>query len=715
VNSLSGQTLGNCLVQELLGAGGMGQVYKGLQVSLNRPVAIKVMLEHLTSDPKFVARFRVEAQAASALKHPNIIGVYDFNRQGDMLYLVMEYMDGGTLGQLQSQYPAQPLPLSVGLDLIRQAAEGLAAAQSVGMIHRDIKPDNLLLSRSAGSGEGKAQRTLKLTDFGLARLAEGSNLTTTNAGRLMGTVHYFSPEQCRGENLDGRSDLYSLGVVFYQVVTGRKPFAITSSIDAVYKHAHEIPPAPRLLRPDLPLAVEEIVLRCLAKSPEDRYQTGMELSLAIQHVQSSLSRSHSDAGSVFQPPSISEEESTFLSERNRTMWPQDQAKSLFPDLMRSRNYPPVGSVSDAPPTLQLLLEQSAITPLPPSQSVADSTISRVFPNHLPVGSVPDAPSTPQLQLEQSAITPLPPSPPTVSARKSRGFRLLSIIGGIVVVLILAALLFATGILPTSYGSLAASQGGTTTGLSFSTTQAGQTPTSAATSSTNKSHGGVVAVSTPTAPSTSTPGAKPTSTPTQVTPSTPTPSNSAAYYKWATSGSPTYYSSMAQADNFGWYLFAQSGKGYCSYTNNAFEEDIVNSNAIVHCYERTSEFTNLTFQAQIAIQTGDGGGLLFRSNPDDNINHSPEYRFYIYTDGSYALTTPSGTLSSGSAGLSIGLNKTVTLTAIAYGTTITLYLNERQLVTLQDSNASTGIVGLFGADVSQQTTVDFTNVSIWQLS
>ena len=676
MNSLAGQTLGNCLVQELLGAGGMGQVYRGLQVPLNRPVAIKVMLEHLTSDPKFVARFRVEAQAASTLKHQNIIGVYDFNRQGDMLYLVMEYMDGGTLGQLQGQYPAQPLPLSVGLDLIRQAAEGLAAAQSAGMIHRDIKPDNLLLSRPAGFGQEKAQYTLKLTDFGLARLAEGSNLTTTNTGRLMGTVHYFSPEQCQGKNVDGRSDLYSLGVIFYEVVTGRKPFAITSFIDAVYKHAHEIPPAPRLLRPDLPLAVEEIVLRCLAKSPEDRYRTGTELSLAIQHVLSSLSRSDSAAGNVFQPSSISEEESTMLSEYNmptRTIWPQDQAKSLLLDQTSIRNYSPVKLAQDTP-------------------------------------------ATPQLQLEQSAITPLPPSQPATGARKSRGFRLLSIIGGIVVVLILAALLFATGILPTSHGSPATSQGGTTTGLSFSATQAGQAPASAATtSSTNKGHGGVVPGSTPTALPTSTPGAKPEPTPTLATPSTPTPSRPAAYYKWATSGSPTYYSSMAQADSFGWYQFAQSGEGYCSYTNTAFEENIVNSNAIVHCYERTNEFTNVTFQAQMAIQAGDGGGLLFRSNPDDNISHSPEYRFYIYTDGSYALTTASSTLRSGSTGLSIGLNKTVTLTAIAYGTTITLYLNDRQLVTLQDSTASTGIVGLFGADVSQQTTVDFTNVSIWQLS
>src|SRR5262249_16330924 len=160
-----------------------------------------------------------------------------------------EYMDGGTLGHLLRQYPDQPLSLSAGLDLVRQAAEGLAAAQNLGMVHRDIKPDNLLLSQQTRHLQGEDHYTLKITDFGLARLAEENGLTTTNGGRLMGTMHYFSPEQCQEKNLDGRSDLYSLGVVLYEVVTGRKPFQINNFIEAVNKHVRDIPPSPRLLRP----------------------------------------------------------------------------------------------------------------------------------------------------------------------------------------------------------------------------------------------------------------------------------------------------------------------------------------------------------------------------------------------------------------------------------------------------------------------------------
>ena len=167
--------------------------------------------------------------------------------------------------------------------MIRQAAEGLNYANSKGMVHRDIKPDNLLLKKLSDSPAGKTQYLLKITDFGLARLAEGGGVRTVS-GMVMGTPAYMSPEQCQGGAVDGRSDLYSLGVVLYEVATGYLPFQAASVSEAIYKHVFVAPPPPRQVRPDLPQALEDIILRCLAKKPEGRFATGAELARALQGV-----------------------------------------------------------------------------------------------------------------------------------------------------------------------------------------------------------------------------------------------------------------------------------------------------------------------------------------------------------------------------------------------------------------------------------------------
>src|SRR5215472_16815254 len=213
-----GQTIGQYRIEAPLAAGGMGQVFRGTHTYLNRPAAIKIMHQHLASNQTFRTRFLQEARAAAALKHPNIIEIYDFGEQGNLLYLVMELITGGSLRALLQQHSGQPRPLTLGLDLVRQAAEGLAAAHASGMVHRDVKPDNFLLTRLNGPGE---HYQVKITDFGIARLAEGDHVSMTNAP--IGTIAYMSPEQCGGETVDGRCDLYSLGVVLYEVVTGSLP------------------------------------------------------------------------------------------------------------------------------------------------------------------------------------------------------------------------------------------------------------------------------------------------------------------------------------------------------------------------------------------------------------------------------------------------------------------------------------------------------------
>ena len=283
---LVGKTLGNYRVESLLGSGGMGEVYRAIHTKLNRPAAIKVLHAYQAGDPNFQARFLREARSAAALAHPNIVEVFDFGEQDGDSYLVMELVPDGSLRTLLRQRSAdQGWSLALGLNLVQQAAEGLAYANAQGMVHRDVKPDNLLLRRrsEAERGSDADEFALKISDFGLARLAEGGE-DLTASGMVVGTPTYMSPEQCQGAPLDGRSDLYSLGVVLYEVAVGHPPFRAKSLTEAVFKHISEAPVPPRQLRPDLPVALDQVILRCLAKRPEDRYATAYDLIQDLQIV-----------------------------------------------------------------------------------------------------------------------------------------------------------------------------------------------------------------------------------------------------------------------------------------------------------------------------------------------------------------------------------------------------------------------------------------------
>jgi serine/threonine protein kinase len=276
---LIGQTIGNYRVEALLGAGGMGQVFRARHIHLDRPVALKVMHANLSHDPGFQARFRQEARAIAALQHPNIVEVYDFGEQNGLMYLVMELVTGGSMRGLMQKHArdGKPWPLMLAIDLVQQAAEGLAYAHGQGMIHRDIKPDNMLLRAVSGA---PGRYALKITDFGLARMAEGSMMTAT--GTAMGTPAYMSPEQCQGAHMDHRSDIYALGVVLYEVTTGYLPFTATTLSEAAYKHVFVPPTPPRQVRADLPEPLEAVVLRCLAKRPEDRFGSAAEVAASLR-------------------------------------------------------------------------------------------------------------------------------------------------------------------------------------------------------------------------------------------------------------------------------------------------------------------------------------------------------------------------------------------------------------------------------------------------
>jgi len=285
MHTLVGKQLGAYRIEQELGAGGMGTVFAGRHADTEQLVAIKIMRGDHTRFPSFEQRFLREAQAIARLDHPHIVKLLYFEKQGEYPYLVMELIKGGNLRSLLQKYASvgRTMPLTMALGLIQQAAQALAYAHKQGVIHRDIKPDNMLLQRIGDPANGPPRFTLKLTDFGLARLVQSTGLTSMS-GAVMGTPHYMAPEQCLGQPVDQRADIYALGVVLYEIATGYLPFQASNREDVMAKHVNETPRPPRSVNPELSPVVEQLIMRCLAKKPDDRYQTAEELVQAIDQV-----------------------------------------------------------------------------------------------------------------------------------------------------------------------------------------------------------------------------------------------------------------------------------------------------------------------------------------------------------------------------------------------------------------------------------------------
>jgi serine/threonine-protein kinase len=287
-----GRTIaGKFAVQRRIGAGAMGVVYLAQQLALDKVVAIKVLHRELAVDPGFIARFRREARAASRLDHPNSIRVFDFGAEPDgLLYIAMEYVEGPDLFSVIHEHG--PLPNATIVDLLSQVLSALAVAHDLGVFHRDLKPENIMIVRGKGE-EGQPVDVVKVLDFGIAKIAEtGVQPADQNArrhttkGLVVGTPEYMSPEQARGDVLDGRSDLYSVGVILYELLTGRVPFEGDSPISTVLKHISDPPSPPSALSPNVDPQLEAICLKALAKAPSDRFQDAREMRLALRSVSS---------------------------------------------------------------------------------------------------------------------------------------------------------------------------------------------------------------------------------------------------------------------------------------------------------------------------------------------------------------------------------------------------------------------------------------------
>lgn len=295
-NNLIGKTISNrYIVEEILGQGGMSAVYKGTDPNLKRVVAIKVIHSHLSSNPDFVQRFEEEAAAVAQLRHHGIIQVYDFNRDDDLYYMILEFVPGETLQDHLKRLNdnGRKLSHSQAMEYMAGICDAVDYAHQRGMIHRDIKPANLMLTTTG---------QVILMDFGIAKIVGGTRHTAT--GAVVGTAMYMSPEQIRGEQPDRRTDVYSLGVTLFEMVSGRPPFDSNSAMTLMMMHINDPVPNIKTLNPDVPDALVAIINKALAKDPNNRYQTTAQMAAALRNVLSAKTSS---------PLATMMEDATFMS------------------------------------------------------------------------------------------------------------------------------------------------------------------------------------------------------------------------------------------------------------------------------------------------------------------------------------------------------------------------------------------------------------------
>lgn len=386
-----GKRVGVYVLEEEIGRGAMGIVYRGRQVTLDRVVAVKVLLEGLVSDESFVTRFIREARLVASLNHPNIVHVYDAGRAENLLFFAMEYISGPTVTQLLKQQGK--LPVSQAVEIAAQVAAALEYAHvEARMVHRDIKPENMMLDRW-----GK----VKVVDFGLARVA-GAN-TITRVGTVVGSLYYVSPEQLLGRQLDGRADVYALGVALYEMLTGQRPFLgknLAELSRAILTGPLE---APSTLEPSIPVDVEAILLRALERDRERRYSSAGELEAELRRWAASAAASKREDGGAASAASISTQVHPPLEHK---LLPEHPAPL---EALQARQAPllPGEQKSPAPQAERPAKTQPTLA-APAPQTPARSWSALGKPRSDP--SLPPITLTPLRHLESQSPAPPPPAP-----------------------------------------------------------------------------------------------------------------------------------------------------------------------------------------------------------------------------------------------------------------------------------------------------------------
>jgi serine/threonine protein kinase len=327
-------------IEAKIGEGGMGKVYRATHIHMDHTVAVKILHSHLSSDQTALERFRREARAAAQLHHPNAVAVTDFGvtKNQRVAYLVMEFLEGQDLRQMIDKQ--KRLGYQETYSIVHQICSALDAAHSNGIVHRDLKPDNIWVFKSP---EGLER--IKVLDFGIAKVQSTTEMIKlTQQGVIVGTPHYMSPEQCRGEELDARSDIYSLGVIIYEMLTGQVPFQAPTPVAVVIKHASERPTPPRTLRAEIPEEIEEVVMRALEKKREDRQDSAIELAEQFETALFSGRIEAKPAGTkrLYQPfatrsPSSEMQELWRPGRPTETVGFAGAAKALAPDQSRSND------------------------------------------------------------------------------------------------------------------------------------------------------------------------------------------------------------------------------------------------------------------------------------------------------------------------------------------------------------------------------------------
>jgi branched-chain amino acid transport system substrate-binding protein len=398
MEDLIGRQFGHYQIVAPLGEGGMAAVYRAYQPSMERFVAVKVLPRHMASSEEFVSRFRREARLLAQLQHPHILPVFDYGEADGYPYIVMPFVQSGTLaGLLQSRR----LSLQEVRRIMTQLGDALSYAHTRGMIHRDIKPSNVLIDERGNC---------LLTDFGLARMAESATKITTS-GTVMGTPAYMSPEQGAGSPVDHRTDIYSLGIIFYESVTGRVPFQAETPIAIVFKHIQDPLPSARKFNPNLPEAVELVLLKALAKSPEDRYQKAEEFVQAIQRAipedmaaeESALPTYLPAAPTIVTQSALPDEKTAFAEPKSAPA--AQTVKASMPEMLESE---PVMAESSRPRRFPVwaLAGIGAVALMVIVIVVATNAARKAAPSTTPTEIVPNT-STP--------TNPPPPSPTPAAA------------------------------------------------------------------------------------------------------------------------------------------------------------------------------------------------------------------------------------------------------------------------------------------------------------